>query len=508
MRVVIYRPTKSEHDAALADALLTGFEANGDKVFLKKSVEFSGIDEWTQMIVLIGLSDKSLYTQHIRAGKSVLLIDDGYINPQKYYRFALDGFQSWFLHSEPMSHDRLATILKEAGLTMLPFTERQQPLGLYVGNPEAYCRWHELTDDKDDKHSFDSNMCRHIAVRIIPQVWGTPTAAYLPNASFNADHPKFRDGPRGTIVLPPDTPLSEALKDCSMLVEHGGNFGVAALIAGVPVVVTTAEGISPVYPIAGHGIEAVRAPPKTTDAERVQVLANLAWHQFTLNEIASGMALQHLTPHTIKHLEGMVTDPNNQSYLIAQYRMMHNAGKYRGGLNEEIIAHITTMVDAHKPQSLLDYGSGKGRQYLEKKQHELWNGPEPTCYDPAHAPFATRPEGQFDGVICTDVAEHIPPEGVEAFLDDVLQYARKFVFFCIYTGPAIKYLPDGRNVHLTVRKQKWWNQQIFEAIYRREPANLTPIDVTVLSDKSIRMKSSTIEITTLYRGGERNEKAA
>ena len=58
-------------------------------------------------------------------------------------------------------------------------------------------------------------------------------------------------------------------------------------------------------------------------------------------------------------------------------------------------------------KTLLDYGAGQGWQYTEECYHVLWNI-MPTLYDPAVAAFHVKPSQRFDGVICTDVLEHIP----------------------------------------------------------------------------------------------------
>jgi hypothetical protein len=34
-----------------------------------------------------------------------------------------------------------------------------------------------------------------------------------------------------------------------------------------------------------------------------------------------------------------------------------------------------------QPDRLLDYGSGKGYQYLARRYHERWGGLLPHCYD-------------------------------------------------------------------------------------------------------------------------------
>lgn len=151
---------------------------------------------------------------------------------------------------------------------------------------------------------------------------------------------------------------------------------------------------------------------------------------------------------------------------IDQYRALHRQEWIFSG--QSTIPHgraIAALVQSHRARTLLDYGCGKARHYSQVKLHEIWGGVLPTLYDPGVEAFAAKPapETLFDGVICCDVAEHIPPEEVEAFLRELIGYARKFVFMTISTVHASKRLPDRRNVHLTVQPAKWWNAELERA---------------------------------------------
>lgn len=148
--------------------------------------------------------------------------------------------------------------------------------------------------------------------------------------------------------------------------------------------------------------------------------------------------------------------------LAEQYKLMHAAGHFPG---HSIVAHvdeIDNLIRKSGSKTILDYGCGKGEQYSIRKLHKFW-GVEPTLYDIATYP--EKPEGTFDGVICTDVLEHVPEELVKDTIAELFSYARKFVFMSICTRDAKKTLPDGRNAHLTVRPQQWW----LSIIYGLEP---------------------------------------
>jgi hypothetical protein len=143
------------------------------------------------------------------------------------------------------------------------------------------------------------------------------------------------------------------------------------------------------------------------------------------------------------------------------YGEMHGNQKYFPGFSiTEYIDVIAEAVKACKPERILDYGSGKGYQYLVRREHEKWGGLLPYCYDVGVRHLSGRPPGKFQFIICTDVLEHIEEHDLSTFLADVFSFADSaacMVFFSICCVPARhKVLPDGRNVHVTVRPKEWW----------------------------------------------------
>lgn len=455
MRVLIYIPDKAERTLALLTALKDGFKAYGDETQVAKTTEFKEIDPWAQMVVCIDLHTQPIANAYRRAGRHLLLVERGYFYPEKYFRFALDGYQPKMLHLEPMTLHRAEAILEQGNIILAsPRKHKLVPENiLYVGNSFLYRQWHRL------REAFDVNITRHISSKLDPQhtvIWFKPDhypapAAYPPNCE----------------MLQEKDDVLKVLNECDLVVEHGGFWGVTALIAGLPVAITSEN--SPVTTIAPQFPLGIYNPFEYTHKERMQVLANLAHYQFNLEEIASGMAMQHMTPHTFKRVElSYKGNPNDKQYIIDQYKLMHEMGKYRGGFNETLMTHMKALFKRYKPETLLDYGSGKGHQYDYKAQHLEWHGEvKPACYDPGFEPFAKKPEGTFEGVICTDVAEHIPEPEVDAFLREVINYATKCVFLCIYTKEAVKSLPDGRNAHLTTQHAKWWAKRIVAIMEER-----------------------------------------
>ena len=145
---------------------------------------------------------------------------------------------------------------------------------------------------------------------------------------------------------------------------------------------------------------------------------------------------------------------------IQMYQTMHaTKNKFPGHSVEPHATDIKILVERTKATSLLDYGCGSGLQYSQTKIHEHW-GILPTLYDPGVPKFTNKPNRMWDGVICTDVMEHIPESAVYEILYDIISSASKFVFFNISTRLATAILPNGENAHCTVHEHVWWEEQI------------------------------------------------
>jgi hypothetical protein len=140
---------------------------------------------------------------------------------------------------------------------------------------------------------------------------------------------------------------------------------------------------------------------------------------------------------------------------------------------------IRRLIEITGAANVLDYGSGKGRQYSARgvelasgtrveSVQDYWDVDYVHCYDPCYPPFSKRPEGKFDGVVCTDVLEHCPEEDIGWILDEIFGYARHFVFANVACMPAKKRLPNGENAHVTVRPVPWW-RDIIDGVAARHP---------------------------------------
>lgn len=161
--------------------------------------------------------------------------------------------------------------------------------------------------------------------------------------------------------------------------------------------------------------------------------------------------------------------------LIDQYRQMHDENYFPGQRLKHHVGAVRELIADTGATTLLDYGSGKAEGYRRIpgepvdspwRTIDAWPGVRVRCFDPGVPAFAKLPDEPCDGVISTDVVEHLAPFDVPWVLGQMFAHARRFVFVIASCMPAIKLLPDGRNAHTTIEPPDWWRDEMHLAATR------------------------------------------
>ena len=171
--------------------------------------------------------------------------------------------------------------------------------------------------------------------------------------------------------------------------------------------------------------------------------------------------------------------------VIKKYKVFHENGiKNQPGFSTFLgysltkwILKIQEIIKTNNCNSLLDFGCGKAFLYKNKFRigdkefrnlSDFWNLQNIYLYDPGLEEYSDYPKGKYDGIICTDVVEHIPEDDVLNFIDELFKLSNKFIFVVIATMPASKYFDDGKNLHLSLKDQEEW-KKIFLEFKQRYP---------------------------------------
>lgn len=139
-----------------------------------------------------------------------------------------------------------------------------------------------------------------------------------------------------------------------------------------------------------------------------------------------------------------------------QQQELHTTYHQYGMASVEFAGRVSYLINELNIRQVLDYGAGKGRLAQHLK---LQNPIRLTQYDPAIADFAMQPN-PHEMVCCIDVLEHIEPEYLDAVLDHLADLTLRIAFVTVHTAAALKFLPDGRNAHLTQQPLEWWLPQL------------------------------------------------
>lgn len=148
----------------------------------------------------------------------------------------------------------------------------------------------------------------------------------------------------------------------------------------------------------------------------------------------------------------------SDSYKKDNEQLHHDCADYGGGGSRRI-KQVQEIIERIRPESVLDYGSGKGD--LTNKLREIYKTDlEVTEYDPCVEGKTEITKDKFDFVICNDVMEHVEIGFLWKVLAHLQELTTDTCFFCIALHEANKILPDGRNTHITLLSKEVWKVEI------------------------------------------------
>lgn len=142
-----------------------------------------------------------------------------------------------------------------------------------------------------------------------------------------------------------------------------------------------------------------------------------------------------------------------------QQKKLHDTGTY-GGMGESPYGKmVAEIINRMEISHVLDYGCGSRLSLANNLKGKVNHSFKYQPYDPCVEKFASAPI-PAEMVCCIDVLEHIEPEYIDDVLDHLAELTEAIGFFAIDTGPAKKFMEDGRNAHVLQRPPEWWLPRI------------------------------------------------
>ncbi len=276
MRVVFWSAGKPREDA-IAVALGKAVRAGGDLFEIRAAENYRGpVGDVGCVFGVKGVA-RRLLDDYRAAGKGTLFFDKGHTRRRPdgvaLWRVSADGF----IPLEPFQRvPRPDDRAKAHGLS--PSPRRIGDCLLFAGASQKHCDFHGLGD------------CTGYARRVIAEI-----KAYTNRPVIYRPKPSWRDAVPidGTEFSRPPILLADELKRCFVLVTYSSNAAVDAVLAGVPAIVL-GPGIA--RPVASRSVADVYDPYWPPDKVRHQWLADLAYCQWTTEEMASGAMWNVLRP--------------------------------------------------------------------------------------------------------------------------------------------------------------------------------------------------------------------
>lgn len=162
--------------------------------------------------------------------------------------------------------------------------------------------------------------------------------------------------------------------------------------------------------------------------------------------------------------------------LSEEYREVLKATHKKGGEkgwgrtgSVKFYGQIQKLIKLYNASEILDYGAGAGnlkkrlvQDFPDLIVHEFEPARDDVCAPAAPCKF----------VVCNDVFEHVEPEFLDAFFDDLVRVVEDRAYFTVCMTPAVKNLADGRNAHLIVKPFSWWINKVAERFDIREAIHL------------------------------------
>lgn len=280
MRLAFLASSKPR-ERILADAFAQGARVHGDDVeIVPLGDDPAPVD--CDVAIMVGVKSRERWQAYWKAGAHTIMLDKGYsrikaAGPARgwhYWRIAVDGHHpTRYVAGMGRPADRFERL----GLKVAPWRKRGKHI-VIAGSSAKYHDFYGLMNPTRWTAKLVGELKEHTERRI----------TYRPKPSWREAVPVV-----GTRFSGGGETIDGVLEGAHALITHGSNACFEAMLAGVPSLIL-GDGVA--RPISSHVVAAIEDLYLAEEAERMQLLANLAYCQFSLAEFASGEAWEITRP--------------------------------------------------------------------------------------------------------------------------------------------------------------------------------------------------------------------
>jgi hypothetical protein len=276
---VTFLHAHNERDYYLGDAIAKGMEGSGDTIVnLDMPAAPQMLD--TDFVAFIGLKRRVWFKWCKEHGQRLMYFDKGYYHREfekrkdfLFWRISVDEQQpTEFISKAKQSPDRWLHLGRE----MSPWRAKRAKGHIIIANQsEKYHQFYDLPHPT----KWVEDIAEELRQYTDRPLWYRPK-------------PSWRNKKKITGLRYCETqPLSELFPGCHALITHASYICVDALLNGIP---TITLGPAVTESICSKSLSEIEDPVMASDSERLQIMANLAWCQFTVKEWASGFAWKNV----------------------------------------------------------------------------------------------------------------------------------------------------------------------------------------------------------------------
>jgi len=162
-----------------------------------------------------------------------------------------------------------------------------------------------------------------------------------------------------------------------------------------------------------------------------------------------------------------------------RYNAAYRTGHYLAKNGQMIWEQVFDLYDLSKIRTVLDVGCGLGTGVamcrnegieaygidIAEPAAKYWDMANITKFcKVASADQIPFPDSMFDFVVCTEVMEHIPEEGVLDVLREIYRVGSNVFLFTVALKPARYKMPhDDSEPHICIKGVEWWTEKMVEA---------------------------------------------